>query len=140
MDSERLLRVGGRIRKSALEKNIQYAILMPIYCRSTQLTIEWFRNQVSHAGRSMTINAVATRTSGYWVINCNAGVRSTISKYVRCKTLSGKFQQQQMEDLPKDRISEELSFSYCGIDMFGPFTVKEGRKEKKRYGALFTCV
>ena len=45
-----------------------------------------------------------------------------------------------MEDLPKDRISEELSFSYCGIDMFGPFTVKEGRKEKKRYGTLFTCV
>ena len=31
MDSERLLRVGGRIRKSALEKNIQYAILMQIY-------------------------------------------------------------------------------------------------------------
>ena len=33
-----------------------------------------------------------------------------------------------------------LKFSYCGIDMFGPFTVKDGRKEKKRYGALFTCL
>ena len=37
----------------------------------------------------MTINAV--RTSGYWVINCNAAVRSTITKCVRCKILRGKF-------------------------------------------------
>ena len=37
-------------------------------------------------------------------------------------------------------MSEEPSFSYCGIDMFGPFTVKDGRKEKKKYDALFTCL
>ena len=78
----------------------------------------------------MTINAV--RTSRYWVINCNAAVR--------CKIFRGIFQQQQMADLPKDRISEEPPVRYCGIDMFGPFTVKDGRKEKKRYGALFTCL
>ena len=24
--------------------------------------------------------------------------------------------------------------------MFGPFTIKDGRKERKRYGALFTCL
>ena len=106
MDSKGLLRVGGRICKSASEKNIQYPILMPRYCRTTQLTIEWFHNQVAHAGRGMTINAAAVRTSGYSVIKCNAGVRSTISKCVRCKILKGKLQQQQMEDLPKDRISE----------------------------------
>ena len=43
-------------------------------------------------------------------------------------------------NLPKDRISEEPPFSYCGFDMFGPFTIKDGRREKKRYGALFTCL
>ena len=74
------------------------------------------------------------------MINCNTADRCTISKCVRCKILRGKFQQQQMADLPKDRISEEPPFSYCGIDMFGPFTVKDGRKKKKRYGALFTCL
>ena len=26
----------------------------------------------------------------------------------------------------------------CGIDMFGPFLIKEGRKQLKRLGALFT--
>ena len=58
------------------------------------------------------------------MINCNAAVRSTISKYIR----------------RKDRISEEPPFSCCWIDMFEPFTVKDSRKEKKRYGAFFTCL
>ena len=45
-----------------------------------------------------------------------------------------------MANLPKDRISEEPPFRYCGADMFVPFTVKDSRKEKKRYDALFTCL
>ena len=45
-----------------------------------------------------------------------------------------------MADLPRERISQELSFTYCGIDMFGTILVKEGRKEMKRYGCLLTCL
>ena len=29
---------------------------------------------------------------------------------------------------------------HFGVDMFGPFVVKNGRKEMKRYGALYTCL
>ena len=45
-----------------------------------------------------------------------------------------------MSDLPEERISSEAPFTYCGVDMFGPYGVKEGRKELKRYCALFTCL
>ena len=31
-------------------------------------------------------------------------------------------------------------FTNCGVDMFGPFWIKEGRKKLKRYGTLFTCL
>ena len=34
----------------------------------------------------------------------------------------------------------ESPFTYCGVDLFGPFVTKEGRKELKRYVALFTCL
>ncbi|GAA6083978.1 uncharacterized protein LOC101884906, partial [Tachysurus ichikawai] len=30
--------------------------------------------------------------------------------------------------------------TYCGMDCFGPFHTKEGRKELKCYGLLFTCL
>ena len=45
-----------------------------------------------------------------------------------------------MADLPKNRISPAPPFTYTGVDYFGPFIIKEGRKEVKRYGALFTCL
>ena len=45
-----------------------------------------------------------------------------------------------MADLPTDRTIDEPRFTNCGVDMFGPFLIKEGRKELKRYGALFTCL
>ena len=40
---------------------------------------------------------------------------------------------------PRERLSQEPPFTYCGIDMFGPIVVKEGRK-KIRYGYRFTCL
>ena len=45
-----------------------------------------------------------------------------------------------MADLPTDRITDESPFTNCGVDMFGPFLIKEETKELKRYGALFTCL
>ena len=46
-----------------------------------------------------------------------------------------------MSDLPLCRVDSTLPpFSYTGVDYFGPFAIKEGRKELKRYGVLFTCL
>ena len=45
-----------------------------------------------------------------------------------------------MADLPQDRLTPAPPFTYVGIDYFGPYFVKQGRKEYKRYGALFTCL
>eukprot|EP00057_Strongylocentrotus_purpuratus_P003072 XP_003725859.1 PREDICTED: uncharacterized protein LOC100891394 [Strongylocentrotus purpuratus] len=45
-----------------------------------------------------------------------------------------------MSDLPSDRVLPAAPFTYCGIDCFGPWVIKEGRKEMKRYGLLFTCM
>ena len=44
-----------------------------------------------------------------------------------------------MADLPKDRFQEAAIFTYCAVDMFGPFKKKVKRSEVKRYGAMFTC-
>ena len=63
-----------------------------------------------------------------------------VFKCVRCKWLRGRFVDQIMANLPISRLSIEPPFTYCGVDLFGPLLVKEGRKELKRYGVLFTCL
>ena len=58
----------------------------------------------------------------------------------KIRELRGKLGVQRMADLPKERVVEAPPFAHCGADFFGPFLVKEGRKELKRYGCLFTCL
>lgn len=48
--------------------------------------------------------------------------------------------QPKMADLPVERSCDAPPFTYTGVDMFGPFVVKRGRKTEKRYGAIFTCL
>ena len=45
-----------------------------------------------------------------------------------------------MADLPEDRLQPAAPFTNCAVDYFGPFLVKQGRKDVKRYGVLFTCM
>ena len=42
--------------------------------------------------------------------------------------------------LPEDQVEPAAPFTYSAVHYFGPFVVKEGRKEVKRYGVLFTCM
>ena len=44
-----------------------------------------------------------------------------------------------MADLPKERLEPSPPFTYCGIDLFGPFIIRERRSDLKRYGVIFTC-
>ena len=73
-------------------------------------------------------------------MRCNSLGRYIIFKCIRCKQLRQRFQQQKMTDLPKERISEEPPFTYCGVKWFGSFIVKHGQKEVRRYGALCSCL
>ena len=45
-----------------------------------------------------------------------------------------------MAGLPSGRLESAPPFSYCGVDYFGPWYVREGRKDLKRHGVLFTCL
>ena len=54
--------------------------------------------------------------------------------------LKGKLGIQKTADLPSSRLMEVLPFTYCGVDMFGPFIIKQRESEVKRYGVMFTCM
>ena len=117
---------------------MKHQVLLARKSEIAVIIIRWCHEKVVHSGRGITVNYI--RSSGFWIINCNAAVRSYILKCVTSRHLRGNFQQQKMTSLPSDRLSEEPPFTYCGVDLSGPFVTKEGRKELKRYGALFTCL
>ena len=52
--------------------------------------------------------------------------------------MHGKFGDQKMSDLSKERCCEAAPFTHCGVAMSGPFTIRERRSNLKQYCGLFT--
>lgn len=74
------------------------------------------------------------------ILGCSSEVSSLIFKCIKCRKFRKCNQEQKMADLPPERMEATPPFTYSGMDCFGPFYVKDGRKELKRYGLLFTCM
>ena len=138
VDSDGILHVGGRLRRTNLTDEIKLPIILPQDSHITMLIAKHFHECASHQGKGITLNEV--RSNGFWVINGSSVVASLISSCIKCQRLHGAVQEQRMSDLPEDRLESTRPFTYCAVDYFGPFVVKESRKELKRYGVLFTCM
>lgn len=138
LDDSGVLRVGGRLRQSSLLYGVKHPIILPKTSHVTHLIIKHHHEEASHQGRGITIGEL--RSSGYWILGCTSAVSSYIYKCVICRKSRGRNQEQKMADLPKERLEPSPPFTHCGIDCFGPFMVKDGRKEMKKYGLLFTCM
>ena len=124
---------GGRIKKANLDYRLKHPVLLPKEGHITHAIIRDNHEKVAHAGWGMTINEICNH--GYWIINCTSAVKSVKTKCVECRRkLNGKICQQKMGNLPADRISEELPFTCCGVDMFGPFLVKDSQKTQEIWG------
>jgi len=90
LDCEGLIRVGGRLGRSAMDVNEKHPILLPRQSQVTKLIIGWCHENVQHGGRGMTLNELSK--NGFWVINGNFQVRFFIMKCVKCIKLSRVWQ------------------------------------------------
>ena len=118
-----------------MDEKVKHPVILP---KDGSLhIIQWYHQITHHSGRTSTVNAI--RQNGYWVLSVNTLVQKVIRSCFRCRFLRGKLGEQQMGNLPVNRTIPEAPFTYCGVDMFGPFHTKDGRKEYKRYCAIFTC-
>ena len=137
IDEDGLIRIGGRIQRSNLMIGQCHPIILPKGGHITEMIILYYHNEVCHLGRRITHNHL--RQNGYWIIGGSSTVAGYIRKCVLCKKRRGSYLKQKMANLPYERLAEEPPFTYCGVDLFGPFNIKERRSVLKRYGVLFTC-
>ena len=133
-----ILRVGGRLRRASLTDDIKFPIILPRNNHVTKLIVKHFYERTHHQGKGITLNEV--RSNGFWVVSGLSVVANIISSWVKCQRMRGAVQEQRMSDLPEDRLKPTPPFTYCALDYFGPFIIKDGRKELKRFGVLFTCM
>ena len=133
-----VLRVGGRLKHADLSDKVKHPVILPKGSHVTSLIIKYYHERSKDQGKGITLNEI--RFHGFWIIGGSSAVSNVIASCVTCRKLRGAVIEQKTCDLPEDRLESCPPLTYCGVDYFGPFTIKEGRRELKRYGVLFTCM
>ena len=133
-----LIVVGGRLFNSPIDVYAKHQILLPANHHITDLIIRHFHLHSGHGGIERTL---AETRQKYWITKGRSLIRKIIRNCMTCQRYKAPQETQLMADLPEDRVTpNEPPFSNTGVDYFGPFAVKRGRSEVKRYGCIFTCM
>ena len=138
LDKKGLLRVGGRLQKATLAYEVKHPVIVPSKSHVTELLIRQQHREDQHQGCGMTHNAL--RQAGYWVINGRSSVSRQLRQCTVCRKLRGPTQTQKISNLPEERLIAAPPFTYTGMDVFGPWYIRDGRKEVKRWELIFICL
>ena len=138
-DGGELIRVGGRLRRS---EDLAYTSLHPVVLDPahpvTRLLIQDFDSRLRHPGPERVF-AEIRRT--YWILRGREAVRRFQKGCTECRCWKAKPTVPRMADLPLARLRLfKPVFHSTGIDCFGPFEVKVGRRIEKRWGIIFKCL
>ncbi|XP_063321729.1 uncharacterized protein LOC134619834 [Pelmatolapia mariae] len=134
-----LIRVGGRLRRAEnlKEDTIHPIVLAPDH-PVTKLVVQDYDNRLLHAGPDR-IFAEMRRT--YWILRGRQIIKRHQRSCVECCKWRSKPVTPQMADLPAARLRvTKPPYWSTGVDCFGPYTIKIGRRHEKRWGIIFKCL
>ena len=116
----------------------KHPIILPYRHHATDLIISQHHQETGHLGQEYVLSSLH---QSYWIIKGRSAVRRVIKSCFQCKKQGAVRGEQLTADLPKERLrSGDPPFTNVGVDYFGPFYVRQGRSNVKRYGCLFTCL
>lgn len=141
LDSEELLRVGGRIQKSSVPFDQRHLVILPKRHIITKLIIEQEHKNQLHGGIQATLNSIRRN---FWPINGRNLTRRIINRCVICHRFKKTKSEQIMGDLPSVRVQPTRPFLNAGVDFGGPLFIKQGQRKNsplnKTYISLFICL
>ena len=133
VDENGILYAGSRTKR--VLKNY---IILEAKDTFTRLHVKHFHEKYYHASHETVLNELRQQ---YWIVGLRLTLRKIVAQCIVCKLLRGKPANPKMGDLLSARMAYRLRpFSHCGLDYFGPLTIKIGRRNEKRWVALFTCM
>ncbi|XP_062704268.1 uncharacterized protein LOC134286640 [Aedes albopictus] len=139
MDEDGIIRIDGRTAHSDyVTHDAKYPIILAKDHTITTLLLDWYHRKFRHANNETVVNEVRQR---FHVPSVRSQVRATRKRCTWCQVYKTFPVPPKMGPLPQARLTPfKRTFTYSGIDYFGPYYVKVGRSAAKRWVALFTCL
>ncbi|XP_068202790.1 uncharacterized protein [Palaemon carinicauda] len=131
-----LLCIRDRLSLANISPSERHPIILPYKGHLTDMVIQYYQEHSDHMG---VMHVLCLMREKFWVVKGNAAVWRVLSRCISCRRGHRKVIEQLMADLPPDRgESGKPPFYRTGVDLFGPFYVKQGRTEMKHWGVKFT--
>lgn len=134
-----IIRVGGRLRRAeALETSTIQLIVLDLAHPATKLLIQDYDARLCHPGPER-VYAEIRRT--FWLLRGREPIRRIQHLCKDCRRWKARPSVPKMADLLAARLHLfKLPFHSTGVDCFGPFQIKLGRRTEERWGIIFKCL
>ncbi|GBN29577.1 hypothetical protein AVEN_119816-1 [Araneus ventricosus] len=137
LDSQGILRVGGRLRNSILPYNSKHPILLPAKHKVTDMIIQYCHKIQFHSGPQALLYNIRQK---FWPLNGRNLSRKIVHSCVTCFKANPKISSQKMGDLPEDRVNPNFVFNSVGIDFAGPFYIKTKLRKRDPPTKIYVCI
>ncbi|CAL8100448.1 unnamed protein product [Orchesella dallaii] len=138
LDDEEILRVGTRLVNAPVPYEKKYLPILDGKNGFTQLMLMEEHIGLGHGNHEAVINNVRQK---FWIPRIRSSLKKVVQNCMQCRINKAVPIAPKMGNLPDYRFAVNLpAFTHCGLDLFGPVLITEGRKELKRYVVLFTCL
>lgn len=141
LDTDGVIRVGGRLRHSQLTMGEKHPILLSGKHELSKLILEYEHIKLYHCGPQLLLSSVRRRV---WIVGGRSLARRVVHNCVFCFKANPKQKNPFMADLPASRVTPEFPFSIVGTDYAGPFLLRERRgrgvRRMKCYLCIFVCL
>ncbi|XP_039520697.1 uncharacterized protein LOC120474476 [Pimephales promelas] len=134
-----VIRVGGRLRRAeALDIATKHPIVLDPSHALTKLIIQDYDQQLNHPGPERVLAEIRRK---FWILRGREAIRNHQFRCTDCRRWRAKPEVPKMSDLPVARLRLfKPAFYSTGMDCFGPFSVKIGRRVEKRWGIIWKCL
>ena len=140
IDTQGLIRVGGRLKNSNIPYQVKHSVILPKSHHVTKLLIQHCHVKHLHSGPQLT---QALLSQFVWILSARSVIRSCIHKCIPCFKCKPRNTPPLMGELPEARVTPAKCFLRTGIDMAGPYNVKavaiRNLKHCKVYICIFVC-
>lgn len=141
IDSDGLIRVGGRLQNSNMSYSEKHPLLLPSKVHVVKLIVEDMHKINCHTGPHLLLCLLRQK---FWILGARSFVRKITLNCNICFRNSPKCIYPQMGSLPNSRVLESRPFFNTACDFLGPINIimqrKRGARSVKAYVCLFICL
>ena len=134
-----LIHVRGWLRRCEdLEEDTLHPVVLDPRHPITRLIIQDFDTRLAHPGPE---RVYAELRRQFWILRGRAAVKKHQFNCPECQRWRASPVVPRMADLPSSSLRlHRPAFYSTGMDCFGPYTIKIGRRNEKRWGIVFKCL